>query len=287
MRFLKINSCLLIAACLTVAVARARLEIITDNGPQSVFFGEAKMVPATFHNPSQRMITADIHARLFQSAFATAVQLADFPWKKLEVLAHQTVLESAQFNFPAVRAKTTFVIQWLDSSNFVLGKTTVQVYPNNLLQELKIMMDDNDANLGLLDPDNRIKSVLEISGIHFVDLEQAKLDDFSGKLVIVGSCTPSDTEWHGLAERISAVAKKGTPVIWIQSPPRQPGKIWPSFYTVPENKAVVVVVQPELIADLSADPQSQLNLVYFCRMALSPQPAVLPDLSPNHEPESL
>jgi hypothetical protein len=114
-----------------------------------------------------------------------------------------------------------------------------------------------------------------------VDLEETALDDFSGKLAIIGPCSPDDPEWNGLASRISKMAQRGTSVVWIQSLPRKQGGIWPSFYIVPKIQAVVVIVQPDLVADLPDDPQSQLNLIYFCKLALNPQMPVLPDLSPQ------
>jgi hypothetical protein len=50
---------------------------------------------------------------------------------------------------------------------------------------------------------------------------------------------------------------------------------------VPEKQIAIVVVQPELVADLANNPQSQLNLIYFCKLALHPQPPALPDFSPQ------
>jgi hypothetical protein len=50
---------------------------------------------------------------------------------------------------------------------------------------------------------------------------------------------------------------------------------------VPKNQNVVVVVQPELVANFPENPRSQLNLIYFCNLALNPQPPVLPVLSPQ------
>jgi hypothetical protein len=49
---------------------------------------------------------------------------------------------------------------------------------------------------------------------------------------------------------------------------------------VQKKQTAVVVVQPELVDDLAENPQSQLNLIYFCHLALNPQPPVLPGLPP-------
>jgi hypothetical protein len=150
-----------------------------------------------------------------------------------------------------------------------------------LLDELKLLVDEGGKNLGVLDAKNQLKPALKSSAVKFVDLAETGLDDFSGRLAIVGPCSPDDPEWNGLADRISKLAQKGTPVVWIQSPPPKRAGIWPSFWIVPKNQNVVVVVQPELVADLPENPQSQLNLIYFCKLALNPPPPVLPDLSPQ------
>src|SRR5208282_2334655 len=143
------------------------------------------------------------------------------------------------------------------------------------LDELKRLVDGSGKNLGVLDPRNQLKPALKHSAMEFVDLEETELDAFSGKVALVGPCGPDDPEWSGLADRIRALAQKGTPVVWIQWPLRKRDKIRPSFYAVPQNRAAVVVVQPGLVADLPDNPQSQLNLIYFCRLALNPQPLTL------------
>src|ERR1019366_755365 len=117
-----------------------------------------------------------------------------------------------------------------EGSNNVIGKTEVLVYPTNLLGELKLIVDEGEKHLGVLDPKNQIKLALRSSATKFVDLEETALDEFSGKLAIVGPCNPDDPEWSGLANRISKLARNGTPVVWIQSSRNKRDKIQPSFY---------------------------------------------------------
>jgi hypothetical protein len=50
---------------------------------------------------------------------------------------------------------------------------------------------------------------------------------------------------------------------------------------VPVGTNAVVVVQPELVANLPENPQSQRNLIYFCHLALTPQPVLLPNPPPQ------
>jgi hypothetical protein len=263
------------------SIANAQPKLIADATPQCVFSGPSRNIVVVWHNPSDAIIGVEIRARILQTSSATVVQLGKTSWKKLQMLPQQTVLESARLDFPPVRAETTFLIQWVENSNNILGKTEVLVYPTNLLAELKLLVDGSENNLGVLDPNKQLKPALKSSAIKFVDLEESVLDDFSGKLAIVGPFNPDNPEWRDLANRIAKLARKGTPVIWIQSPPKKQDELQPSFYYVPENRAVVVVVQPELVANLPDHPQSQLSLIYFCKLALNPQPPALPDLPPQ------
>jgi hypothetical protein len=272
---------LFVITCGWPVAATAQLQLLPDQEPQRVFAGGARKIALVWHNAGDKTVEAEIRARLIQTSSATAVQVGEAPWRKLHVLAQQTVLESVRLDFPLVKAETKFLVQWLENSNTVIGKTEVLVYPTNLLDELKLLVDEGEKNLGVLDPKNQLKPALKSSPVKFVDLEETAMDEFSGKLAMVGPCSPDDPEWSGLANRISKLAQKGTPVVWIQSPPKKRDKIQPSFYTVPQSRAVVVVVQPELVADLPDNPQSQLNLIYFCKLALNPQPPALPDLSPQ------
>jgi hypothetical protein len=270
----------IIAGCVPGA-ARAQLQLLPDKEPQRVFAGIARTVTVVWHNAGDNTVDAEIRARLFQSSSATTVRLGETPWKTLQMLPRQTVLESAQLDFPVVKAETKFLVQWLENSNSIIGRTEVLVYPTNLLDELKRLVDEGGKNFGVLDPKNLLKPALKSSAVKFVDLAETGLDDFSGKLAIVGPCGPDDPEWNGLANRIGKLAQKGTPVVWIQLPPPKRAGIWPSFWTVPKNQNVVVVVQPELVANFPENPRSQLNLIYFCNLALNPQPPVLPVLSPQ------
>ena len=68
-------------------------------------------------------------------------------------------------------------------------------------------------------------------------------------------------------------------MVWICPSPGPGNQIQPSFYVVPEGKGAVVVIQPALVATPDENPQSQLNLVYFCKLALNPEPFSLPDFT--------
>ena len=269
---------LLVLVCCWPGAAHAQLQIVANSCPQSVFFGEAKNISVTFHNSSGQNFNAEIRARIFQTSSATVVLLSENPWKWFQVPAGETVVESAALNFPAVKAETKFLVQWVENTNRIIGVTEVLVYPTNLLVELKPLAGDEP--LGVFDPQNQLKPLLKNLKLNFSDLENADLENFSGKFAIIGPFQPKAQMREGLVNEIKALAKKDVAIVWLQPPRMLGGKLQPSFYCVQKNQTAVVVVQPDLVSDLAENPQAQLNLIYFCKLALNPQPSVLPGLSP-------
>lgn len=134
-----------------------------------------------------------------------------------------------------------------------------------------------EKSLGIFDPQNQLKPLLKSLDLQFEDLAEAGLDSFSGKLAIIGPFQSKVQMHEGLAEQIKALAKKGRAIVWIQPPPGKKEKLQPSFYTVPEKQIAVLVVQSDLVADLPENPLSQLNLIYFCQLAIHPENPSLPN----------
>jgi hypothetical protein len=257
--------------------AGAPLQLLPDRQPQCVFAGPGQAVSVTFSNAGGDDFAADVRVRVLQTSSATAVEVGTVAWKRLQVLPGQAVVDSAPLDFPDVAAATGFIVEWLGDSNRVIGRTDVTVYPTNLLAELKSMLA-GDA-LGLLDPTGQVKPMLQRNGIAFLDLGERTLENFSGKLAVIG---PFESKLHvrpGLRQSIERMASKGTPILWIQPPSDAKDELKPSFYMVPVGKGAVVVVQPELTAGLSETPQSQLNFVRLCKLALNPVPWALPDIN--------
>jgi hypothetical protein len=267
---------LLVTACCWPGATHAQLQLLPDQEPQRVFAGEGRKITMVWHNAGDKTVTAEVRTRLSQTSSVTAVTLAEKTWKKIEILPGQTVLESAEMDFPAVNAETRFLLQWLEGTNRVLGKTEVLVYPTNLLGELKPLLGEDI--FGVLDPNDELKPLLKQNRVDFVDLGESSLEDFQGKLAVIGPFQSKAQMREGLAQTIQKIARKSAAVVWIQPPPGPKDKIRPSFQLVPEGKGAVVVVQPHLVANLAENPRSQFNLIYFCKLALNPEPFLLPDL---------
>src|ERR1700690_3450046 len=156
-------------------VALAQLQLLPDKELTCVFAGQARPITVVWRNVSDKTVDAEIRTRLYQTTSATAAPLVEKPWKKIEIMAGQTVLESASVDFPEVRAGTTFLIQWLDGTNRVIGKTEVLVYPTNLLKELKPLLGETGP--GILDPNDELKPLLKQGSVNFLDLAETPLED--------------------------------------------------------------------------------------------------------------
>ncbi len=213
--------------------------------------------------------------RLMQLTSATATTLAEQPWKTLQVLPGQTVIESATLDFPDVRAETHFLIQWIDTTNHAFGATEVRVYPTNLLAELKTLAGER-LPVGVFDPANLLKPLLNALKMDCEDLQESGVARFTGKLAIAGPFDTREQMPGDLRERIEKLARKGAGVVWLQPPPESRDKLQPSFRIVPVGAGAVVVVQAQLIGNLADSPQAQLNLIQLCRLARQPEPPSLP-----------
>jgi hypothetical protein len=256
------------AACLWAGGACAQLQLVPAPETPDVFAGSGREIRVVFHNPTGQPVEADIRTFLLQASSATAAPLAGAAWKHLQVLPGQTVMESASLDFPAVKAETRFIIRWQTGSNTLIGATDVLVYPTNLLKDLKPLVGDADDALGVFDPQNRLKPLLKEAKVDYLDLAESGVENFNGRLAIIGPFTAKTQMPEGLAEEIRLLARKNVGVVWLQPPPGKHDPLQPSFYSLLAGETAVVIVQPGPIAGLADNPQAQLHLIRFCELAV-------------------
>jgi hypothetical protein len=268
--------------------SHAQLQLLYTNETQSVFAGSARRITLTWRNAGDTTLDLALRANLFQASSATAIPLGETPWKHLQILPGQTVIETARLSFPDVKAETRFIVEWLAGSNAVVGITQILVYPTNLLRELNTLAGEEP--LGVLDPNNTLKPLLKALSVEFSDFEDAEMKNYVGKLAIVGPFQNKAQMRDGLANQIQALGRRGVGVVWIQPSPEPernlPQPLKPSFYSVPEGTNAVVIVQPSLVSNLAENPQSQLNLIRLSELAQRPQPLRLPNLPAAERIES-
>jgi hypothetical protein len=278
----RLNVCLLLGiACGGPQAFGGNLQLVPEKQMQCVMAGETRTITVVWRNASDEVLDVEIHLRLYQASSATVAPLADRPWKRIEILPGQTVLESVQLHFPAVNTETRFLIQWLAGTNQVIGLTQVLVYPTNLLAAFKAMA--GPGPMGVLDPQGQLKALLKAAGVEFEDLGCRELGSFPGRLAILGPFRSPNQYGTRFVDRVRKLAAKGVAVVWIVPPTNQASRLKPSFYPLPFGTGNVVVAQATLIPDLADNPVSQLHLIRLVELALKPEPLDLPLISQNGE----
>ena len=255
--------------------ASAQLEVVGRDEVPSLFGGGPGTIHVVVSNRGDIASSVAARTRLVQTSSATAIPFSETPWKKLSLLPHQSVVESATVAFPAVKAETRFLLQWLDDANKVFGTTEVRVFPTNLLAQLKVL--SGGESLGVFDPANQLQPLLRLHGIEFQDLVEDGTDKFRGRLAIFGPFASKNQIRESLAADLRALAKRGVAVLWLQPPSGLRAGLRPSFYTVRLGDGAVVVAQGDLVSRLAERPEAQLNLIRLAEMALHPEPLDLPE----------
>jgi hypothetical protein len=272
----RLNSWLSATTILVGAVAAsAQLQLVADCESQRVFGGEARPLSLVFSNGGAAPVKVELRTRLVQASSATVVPIAERPWKQLQVLPNQTVVEVMTLDFPAVKAETRFLIQWVAGASNIVGRTEVLVYPTNLLTQLTALAGDEP--LGVFDPADALKPLLRLQAVPFQDLFEDGPDKFRGKLAVFGPFETKAQMRTSLRDDIRALAKRGIAVVWLQPPPEKHAPIKPSFYFVSEGGGIVVVAAHSLVAQLATRPEAQLNLLGLAEEALHPTPMNLPE----------
>lgn len=267
---------LLLAVGVVAGAARAesRLEILPEL-PLTVWGGSAQWLSVLISNRLDDVVDVEVRTVLSQVGGSIVAPVDSVACKRLKVLKRQVIQEFSIVEFPAVKAKTRFVVQWLEGTNGVFGTTEVWVYPTNLLARLNTLAGDEE--LGVFDPAGQLRPSLRAQGVRFQDLLENGTDKFQGKLVIVGPFEVKQQMRKSLSADVRALAKRGIAVVFFQAPRESAAALKPSFYTVREGDGAVVVAQNELVAQLAERPEAQLNLLAVVESVLRPVPLNLPE----------
>src|SRR5436189_6215971 len=84
----------------------AQLRRVPEETTSMFFGGGTRQVRTIWENPAARTVEISLSTRVFQASSATAVSTGGVrPWKKLTLLAGQTILETTPIEFPEVKAE--------------------------------------------------------------------------------------------------------------------------------------------------------------------------------------
>ena len=255
------NRALWSLAALWPLTVSAQIQLIADTEAQAVFAGGTQTVRVLLRNPGDAPASKDVEMRLFQLTAASAVPIGNArPWKTIQILPRQTVLETLPLEFPAVRSSSRFRIELPG-----IGSVEVTAYPRDLLQRLNMLAGDQP--LGVFDPAGQMKPLLKQVGVNVADFETEPTDS---KLAIVW--------WNGqnLPDSVESRLKKGLSAVWIRS------SAFPSSYAVRVGAGAVVVAPASSLHGLADSPLAQLNLIRDAELALQPDALRLPS---DNKPE--
>jgi hypothetical protein len=249
------NKVLWLVAAVWPIVATAQIKLVPDAEPPAVFASRPQNIRVTLRNVGDTIATSDVQTVLFQLTSATSVAIGKpRPWKKIQILPQQTVLETLTLELPAVRSSSRFRVELLG-----IGPIEVTVYPNDLLKRLSALAGEKP--LGVYDPDGQLKPLLKQAAVSVADFDTEPADS---KLAIVWSNAAS------LPDSIVSRVKTGMSVVWIRSSPI------PTTYAVHRGNGVVVVAPASTLRALADSPLAQLNLIRDAELALEPDALRLP-----------
>ncbi|MDB6021657.1 MAG: hypothetical protein JWQ04_1514 [Pedosphaera sp.] len=259
---------MLVAGCLP-GLASAQLQVVPEHETQCVFAGTPRNIEVIWRNDGDKPIAVPVHLQVYQASSATVMEVgSSLDWKQLDLLPHQTVVETVSLTFPPVKTGTRFLIRWLDEISKVLGHSDLIVYPTNLLDALEPLTERKPV--GVFDPQNQLKPLLKAAALEFEDLEFTGLKRFSGKLAILGPFPAKTSEPQALARNIAELANSGVAVVWIKPPPAIGPELEPAVYSVRLGHGAVSVVQAHVVTNLADSPLAQLNLIRSAELAVKP-----------------
>ncbi len=251
----------------------APLTILPDESPPVLFADQAESVEARFLNPTATNVEVSLRFRLLQAGTATVMPISEVrSWKKLPVLAGQTVVERLAVRLPAVRAETRFLVQWLDEGGQAIGTSDLVAVPPDLLTELKALAGDRP--LGVFDPTDQLKPLLPKVGVEFEDLDLEGLERFRGRLAIVCPADPTQVEPSALLRRLTKCRGAGVNLLWFRNVVPAPAQPVPVCLRRPGGGTLVLADARGLVG-LSGRPDRQRALICLARLAVNAEPSEL------------
>jgi hypothetical protein len=242
---------------------RADLEVFPTETPQILFAGTPATALVTLRNPDPERHEQEFSIRLVQLSSTTAMPIGERrPWKKIEVLAGQTIVESVPVTLPEIRGPTFFRIE-VSTQDRLVARIPILACPRDMLRRLAEL--SGDPPLGIYDREGKLKTSLTQLGIPFTDLELADGPaGFLGRVAILGPFTSeggASPDWKELSGKL---ASRGVAVVVLLPQPR----------TLPFaevlHKGPVVIARGVRVDDLAESAARQMALLRVVELALTP-----------------
>ena len=249
------NRSLLLLFAMAGSLTGAELEMLPAS-PVAAFGGGTRTLQVAFRNRVDHPAEAEIGWGVYQASSATVLPVNRMPlWKKLQLLARQTVLEDVKVELPLVRAETRFLVRFTQGDAMV-GLQEVWVYPSNLLAELSSMLGSEPVALQGM-PES-LPQTLTRAGVKAVELTTLSASK-TNRLVLLGP----------LAGTLGDATPRHDGIIQFLRLPAPDSFIAPLYEVVFTNRTMRVVAQESALTNLSVDPWAQLRLLRMACLATS------------------
>jgi hypothetical protein len=243
----------------------AAIQLAPTVETQHVFDGSNCVIEVNWRNVGQEKATVQIDVEIFAASSATAAPISKIRWKQLEILAGQTLIERLEFDLPSIKNPTRFLVQWTDTSNKLLGVTSVLAYPRGQLKELAKFAADSP--IAVFDPADELKPELTRMGVAFVDLSDRDLSTFRGKLALIGPFSSTNDTRRPSADALFKAAHRGVCLVYFRASDSGE-KLTPDFYAIPVDGTAVIVAQRRMVSNLAANPLSQIRFIRLAETAV-------------------
>jgi hypothetical protein len=231
--------------------------------PVAVFGGGRRAIDIAFRNPTQTNVLLPVEFQVLQTSSTTAAPWSEpSPWRSLTLAPRQTIVEHAEFVFPAVRGQSQFIVRF-SSGRDVLGLLPVRVYPQNILGDLADSV--GPVVVSSLQPE--LRRALGDAGFILTELVATQTHSSRHQLSIHGPEFSDNSLALVIGEAVSR-AKSGSGVVLILSDYDEGRLTAPSYYPVRVGQGTLVTVRADSLAHLATDPLAQLRLNRIIRLAL-------------------
>src|SRR6266511_4395465 len=195
----------------------AQIEFLPATAPQAVFAGVLSAVRVTLRNRGSETVQSEFSTRVVQVSSTTAMPVSGpRPWKRIQALAEQTILESVSVSLPEVRTVTLFRVEVLAGGKSV-AQYPVFACPQDLLKQLTTI--SGGRRVGIFDPEGRLRPALVKAGAAWVDLEtsdRGSSDEYA--LAIFGPFASRDKVPAELSTRANELNKRNVAVLALLPP---------------------------------------------------------------------
>ena len=261
----------LMASLIVAWAALAQMEFLPAAAPQAVFAGQPSAIQVTLRNLGPDEVHTEFSTRLFQVSSTTTMPVGGpQPWKRIQALAGQTIVESVPVSLPEVRVITPFRLQILAGEKSV-AQYTIVACPPDLLKQLPAITGGKPV--GIFDPEGRLSPVFNKTGAASVVIDigdNDPSDDYA--LAILGPFSSPDKVPADLAARAHELAKRNVTVIALLPPGALGGLTQAGLLQLPMassgNTRSSVLFSEAGANEFAGSASSQLALYRMAELAL-------------------